>query len=135
MQDEYFVVVLPDNLNNYQITLTVTSVGWSYTRFDNFMVLDEPSLMLPTPTAITFPTAYPSPTAITFPATATPFTFPTAAPDVAIYATLESGQMTKFEYAADAADVHISNLLIAIFVSVWGMFIIFIFVVWRVDKR
>jgi hypothetical protein len=64
-----------------------------------------------------------------------PVSAQTPAPQPAIYSTLESGQLTRFEYSARAADVQISNLLTAIFISLWGMFIIIVFVVWRVDKR
>ena len=75
------------------------------------------------------------PLLILFLALVSPISAQTPVPNPAVYATLESGQLTRFEYSARAADVQISNLLMAIFVSLWGMFIVIIFVVWRVDKR
>ena len=46
-----------------------------------------------------------------------------------IYATLTGGQVTRFDYAANADDVHIANLLTALLVSIWSMFFFVLFVV------
>ncbi len=52
------------------------------------------------------------------------------APDAAgIYSTLTSGQITRFDYAANTSDVHIANLLTALLASIWSMFFFALFVV------
>jgi len=48
----------------------------------------------------------------------------TPTPNEFIYATLTGGQMSRFDYSATASDVHIANLLTALLVSVWGMFLV-----------
>jgi hypothetical protein len=77
-----------------------------------------------TPTPTNTPTETHTPTA-----TLTPTAEPWA------YITLTSGQMTRFDYVATASDVHISNLLLLIFVSVWGFFLTGVFVVWKANKK
>lgn len=44
-----------------------------------------------------------------------------------VYGTLESGQTTRFDYVATAADVHQSSLMTWILYSMWGMFLFWFF--------
>jgi hypothetical protein len=83
-------------------------------------------------TALAMPTNTPGPTA-TPTNTPTETLTPTAEPWA--YITLTSGQLTRFDYVATASDVHISNLLLLIFVSVWGFFLTGVFVVWKAKKK
>jgi len=45
-----------------------------------------------------------------------------------IFATVETGQMTRFDYVITAGSVHIANVLTLIFFSLWGMFLFAVFV-------
>jgi len=45
-----------------------------------------------------------------------------------IFATVETGQATRFDYVITAGSVHIANLLTLIFASLWGMFLFAVFV-------
>ena len=65
---------------------------------------------------------------------ATPCLAQTATPDVYIFATVESGQMTRFDYVASAGDVHIANLLALLFFSLWAMFLFSVFALWKVKQ-
>jgi hypothetical protein len=61
----------------------------------------------------------------------------TATPDViseSIYATLTGGQVTRFDYSASASDVHIANLLMALFFSLWAMFLFGVLVLYKRKK-
>jgi hypothetical protein len=55
----------------------------------------------------------------------------TATPDVYVFATVESGQMTRFDYVASAGSVHVANLLTFLFFSLWAMFLFAVFVMWK----
>jgi hypothetical protein len=77
-----------------------------------------------TPTPTNTPTETHTPTAT--------FT-PTDAPWVEI--TLTTGQMTRFDYVASASDVHVGNLLLAIFVSLWGFFLSGVFFWWKAKNQ
>lgn len=46
-----------------------------------------------------------------------------------VFATLTGGQMSRFDYVASAGSVHISNLLTALLFSLWGMFLLTVFIV------
>lgn len=48
-----------------------------------------------------------------------------------VFATVEAGQMTRFDYVATAGSVHIANLLTLLFFSMWAMFFFGVFVVRR----
>jgi hypothetical protein len=62
----------------------------------------------------------------------------TATPDPlseSIYATLTGGQVTRFDYSATAAEVHIANLLTALLVSIWSMFFLGVIVLVQRNRR
>lgn len=93
----------------------------------------------PQPTATPQPSSTPAPTwtlapSITPQPTATPMVSSGGSDAASVYATVESGQMTRFDYVATAGNVHIANLLLILFFSLWGMFLIYIFVVWQGKK-
>ena len=143
----------------YPYVLTVTPGALvSITHTSGLIVLD--SLMIlsstggtfptPVPTATIIPSSTPAPTATPASTTTpqpTPTPQPTSTPQpsptamsviVAIdpqrsYSS-ESGQITAFDYIASAGDVHIANLLTAIFISQWGMFVFACFVLVRFRK-
>lgn len=123
-----FVVTLPDNSSNYEVEIESVSYP-SY--LDAFMVLDEPSLSLPTPTPITFP---PSPTPINTPVnTATPA--PTVTPLGIIwvidptckYGSTESGEITCESKSATAGDISIFSVLAMLTLGMGGMFFLVLF--------
>ena len=82
-------------------------------------------------TLIAMPTSTPGPTATDTPTPTETFT-PSPAPWV--YATVASGQLTRFDYVASASDVHIANILTLIVFSAWAMFFFGVFVLWRTRK-
>jgi len=53
---------------------------------------------------------------------------PTVSNSPSVFATVASGQMTRFDYIATAGSVHIANLLTLLFVSLWAMFLFGAFV-------
>lgn len=120
-------------------TIVITSTT-AFTYFDWFQVVDGivPTATIvpsstPAPTATPQPTSTPQPTwtlapSITPQPTATP-NAGAGGPDAAsVYATLDSGQVTRFDYVATAGSVHIANLAAAIFFSIWAMFLLWVFV-------
>jgi len=52
----------------------------------------------------------------------------TPTPDIYIYATVTSGQMTRFDYVVTGGSVQIGSLLTLLLFSMWGMFFLGIFV-------
>lgn len=58
----------------------------------------------------------------------------TATPGASIYATLTSGQTTRFDYNITASDVQIANLLTLILLSAWAFFFMGMFVFIRSRK-
>lgn len=60
---------------------------------------------------------------------------PTLSYDASIYATVVGGQVTRFDYVTTAQDVQIANLLTLLLVSVWGFFLVFVFVYGRGSKK
>lgn len=76
------------------------------------IVASVTSAQTETPTPTSTPTETPTPTP-------EPFVYATIAPEV----TDQPGQMTRFDYVATAGEVHIANLLTAILLSGWGMFL------------
>jgi hypothetical protein len=69
---------------------------------------------------------------------ATPSVTPTPTPETGIYATIAApdgtpvGISSRLDIVATAGDVHIANLLTAIFLSMWAMFV---YAVWVVRGR
>lgn len=55
----------------------------------------------------------------------------TATPDIYVFATVEAGQMTRFDYVATAGSVHIASLLTLLLLSLWAMFLFAVFVMLR----
>jgi hypothetical protein len=142
------VVVQP-----YIVTLTggtdTIRIVRNFVYLDYFMVLNErpaatatilPSSTpapssTPQPTWTTAPSSTPQPTwtlapSITPQPTATPMTGGGGSDPASVYATVESGQMTRFDYVATAGSVHIANLLTALFFSIWAMFLLGVLVLW-----
>jgi hypothetical protein len=84
----------------------------------------------PRPTDTPAYTATPQPTwtlapSITPQPTATPMVGGGGGSDPAsVYATVETGQVTRFDYIATAGNVHVANLLTLLFFSLWGMFLL-----------
>lgn len=121
-------------------TDTVQIIG-DFVFLDQFMILAEAggsSFPTPTPQPSSTPafTATPQPTSTpAFTATPQPTSTPMAtAIDIGVYATLTDGQVTRFEYSATAASVHIANLLTLLFLSMWAFFFIGVFIVSRGNK-
>lgn len=52
-----------------------------------------------------------------------------------VFATVTSGQMTRFDYIATAGSIHIANLLTLIFASLWGMFLFIVFVLVKRGRK
>jgi hypothetical protein len=52
-----------------------------------------------------------------------------------VYATVESGQMTRFDYIASAGSVHIANLLTLLFLSLWAMFLLMVFLMFKYRRQ
>lgn len=52
---------------------------------------------------------------------------PVLAQEPSVYATMESGQATRFDYVSTAGSVQIVNLLVLLFVSLWAMFILAVY--------
>ncbi len=71
----------------------------------------------PSPTATYTPTPTPTPE---------PWQFATLIPSTPD----EDGQMTRIDFVATAGDVRIADLLTAILVSMWGMFLFAVLIVW-----
>lgn len=87
----------------------------------------------PAPTTTPQPSSTPQATwtlapSITPQPTATPMTGGGGADAASVYATVEDGQITRFDYSATAGSVHISNLLTLLLFSIWGFFLFGIFV-------
>ena len=59
---------------------------------------------------------------------------PTVSTSPSIFATVEAGQMTRFDYIVTAGSVHTANLLTLILFSVWGMFFFGVFVYLRMRQ-
>lgn len=83
-------------------------------------------------TALAMPSSTPGPSATPTDTPTETFT-PTAEPWA--YITVTSGQLTRFDYIATAADVHIADLLTLIFVSVWGFFLFAVFSFWKITRK
>lgn len=132
----YAIHVTPGSLVSFTHTLGVVSL-------DSFMVLDEASagsFPTPVPTATVVPTATPASTTTPQP---TPTPQPSSTPMSLVWALDPSrsygssnGQITAFDYAASAADVHLANLLTMLLVSVWGFFLfgVFVLVKYRINQ-
>lgn len=119
-------------------TITITNTAGTV-NLDYFIVLDDAggSFPTPVPTATIVPTATPASTTTPQP---TPTPQPTSTPLQYVWALDPSrrygsvnGQITAFDYSADAAQIHIGNLLTMLLVSLWGMFI-FCFLMWTHRK-
>jgi hypothetical protein len=113
---------------------------------DKFMILGDPNLYLTSivPTATAVNTATPAFTATAGPSptpapsstpapTATPISLVWALDPAKSYSDI-NGQIVSTEYTASAADVFLGILLMALFFSVWGMFIFALFVLIRYKK-
>jgi tellurite resistance protein TehA-like permease len=50
-----------------------------------------------------------------------------------VFATVASGQMTRFQYVATAGDVLVAVLLTLIVISVWGFFFVWVLVLRRTE--
>lgn len=127
---------LPSGTNAINIERTLGTINLDY-----FMILNDPavgSFPTPVPTATIVPSATPASTTTPQP---TPTPQPTSTPMSVVVAidpqrsySSESGQITAFDYIASAGDVHIANLLTMLIFSVWGMFILVMFVLVRFRK-
>lgn len=146
--DYHYIVALTGGTDTIRIT-------GNFVYLDRFIVLAAPPVatatILPssTPAYTTTPqpsstpayTATPQPTwtlapSVTPQPTATPMLGGGGGSDPAsVYATVETGQITRFDYVATAGNVHIANLLAALFFSAWAMFFVGIFIVWQGNNK
>lgn len=121
------------------ISITLTS---GLIALDSFMILNSATGSFPTavPTATILPSPTPASTTTPQP---TPTPQPTSTPMSVIVAIDPSrsygssnGQITAFDYAASAADVHLANLLTMLLVSVWGFFLfgVLVLVKYRINQ-
>lgn len=131
-------------------TITITrTAGTIY--FDYFMILADPTVLTPVPTATILPsstpayTATPGPTPVytatavptSTPApTVTPYTFPGViyALDPAASYSSRDGMITAIDYKVDGGQIHLANLLTLLLLSVWGFFLFVLFVLVRYRK-
>lgn len=114
------LIALPSNMANYQVVISFSAQPQ---YFDALMILDEAAIMLPTPTEITFPTGVPTWTPAPSP---TPIGVIFAIDPSAKYG-MHEGQITKFEYSSEVADLVIFAVLTMLLVSMWGMFFFYLF--------
>ena len=113
---------------NGSATVTVRKINGTAFGLDRLWIMQ--GYVAPVdPAASGTPLAAPAPYVMFIPVVAT--AQPNSLDNPVISATLASGQTTTLSLSTTAGDIHIANLMLALLLSIWGMFLIAFIAAWQ----